>query len=162
HLTFKTPDLEAALEEARRAGFTPVGIYLDDPDWKEAFLHPKQACGIVVQLAQPSGTWVDMPPIGGLPQAKRANAELVRVTHLVPDLERAVALFGDLLGGDVQRDGDRSALVAWTGPGRVRLLQPDAGSEDAAWLGDRPGRVRDLTFAADDPATIPNAVAGDV
>ena len=52
HLTFKVPDLASALDDARASGFSPVGVDLTNADWKEAFLHPRQATGIVVQMAQ--------------------------------------------------------------------------------------------------------------
>ena len=57
HVTFKVPDLEVAAERAREAGYTIVGWFDADPHWKECFLHPKQAQGIVVQLApaEPAG-----------------------------------------------------------------------------------------------------------
>jgi len=52
HVTFKVPDLEAAAERARGCGYEIVGWFAGDPSWKECFLHPKQAQGIVVQLAE--------------------------------------------------------------------------------------------------------------
>jgi methylmalonyl-CoA/ethylmalonyl-CoA epimerase len=52
HLTFKVPDLALALEAATGAGFTPFGAMLDQPNWKEAFLHPRQTGGVLIQLAQ--------------------------------------------------------------------------------------------------------------
>ncbi|NNL66418.1 MAG: hypothetical protein HKP30_09265, partial [Myxococcales bacterium] len=48
HVTFKVPDLEVAAERARDAGYGIVGWFDADPHWKECFLHPKQAQGIVV------------------------------------------------------------------------------------------------------------------
>src|SRR4029077_20912487 len=117
----------------------------------------KEAFGIVVQLAQPSGSWVDMPPIPGLPAAERPTATLVRLTHLVADLVPATALFADLLGGRVEQRDEHHVDLAWTGPGRIRLVQPEPGSADAAWLGARPGRLRDVEFAVDDPGGIPGA-----
>ena len=55
HLTFKVPDLMAALERVRAAGFHPVNIDVSDPEWKEAFLMPREANGTVVQLAESHG-----------------------------------------------------------------------------------------------------------
>ena len=63
HLTFKVPDLSAALERLRGAGFQPVNIDLSDPEWKEAFLMPREAHGTVVQLAETArdfGTRADL------------------------------------------------------------------------------------------------------
>lgn len=71
HVTFKVPSLDEVSARAERAGYDVVGRDDSDPDWKEAFLHPKQALGIVVQFAEsaggddgPSPTW---PPPPGPP-----------------------------------------------------------------------------------------------
>jgi hypothetical protein len=167
HLTFKVPDLAAALDLARHAGFSPVGEDLTNPDWKEAFLHPRQATGIVVQLAQAAYAW-ESPAPEGFPTARRSPAaSLVRVTHAVADLDAGVALFEGLLGGT--RLGGGSAPdrrwdfvdLQWPGPPTVRLIAPapDAGGGvepggaepgDAAlgtWLGRLPGRLHHLVFA---------------
>lgn len=52
HLTFKVDDLAAALDVVTSAGFTPFGTMLDQPNWKETYLHPRQTGGVLVQLAQ--------------------------------------------------------------------------------------------------------------
>lgn len=52
HVTFKVADLAAAVKAARAAGLEVVGVYDDDPRWKEAFLHPRSAAGVLVQLAE--------------------------------------------------------------------------------------------------------------
>jgi methylmalonyl-CoA/ethylmalonyl-CoA epimerase len=53
HVTFKVPDIEAALRAVEAAGLTPTSVYLDDPMWREVFLHPKESSGVLIQLAQP-------------------------------------------------------------------------------------------------------------
>jgi methylmalonyl-CoA/ethylmalonyl-CoA epimerase len=55
HVTFKVPSLDEACERARARGYEIVGYDDSYDDWKTAFLHPKQALGIVVQFAQTSG-----------------------------------------------------------------------------------------------------------
>jgi methylmalonyl-CoA/ethylmalonyl-CoA epimerase len=52
HITLKTDDIEAAIDQIRRNGFELVDINLENPDWKEAFLRPKQAHGTLIQIAQ--------------------------------------------------------------------------------------------------------------
>jgi methylmalonyl-CoA/ethylmalonyl-CoA epimerase len=52
HVTFKVPDLAVAAARVRSLGFEIVGYDDMIPSWKECFLHPKQAQGIVVQLAE--------------------------------------------------------------------------------------------------------------
>ena len=162
HLTFKVGDIEAAIAEATAAGVPPVSVNLSDPGWQEAFLHPKAAHGIVVQLAQSSGEgdWGEGLANPLPPPRTSTPATLDRVVHAVADLSSASRLFTDLLGGRViDDDTDQSGTwvdLAWPGPGRVRLVQPPAGD---AWLGDRPGRLRHLAFTCDDPGAVPGAVA---
>ena len=52
HVTFKVIDLRAAIDGATDAGLRIVGHSEDDPEWKEAFIHPKSANGVLVQLAE--------------------------------------------------------------------------------------------------------------
>jgi methylmalonyl-CoA/ethylmalonyl-CoA epimerase len=55
HVTFRVPSLDEVSARAERAGYDVVGRDDTDPEWKEAFLHPKQALGIVVQFAESAG-----------------------------------------------------------------------------------------------------------
>jgi len=52
HLTFKVASLESALAAAEAAGFHPFGTMLADRNWKETYLHPREAGGALIQLAQ--------------------------------------------------------------------------------------------------------------
>jgi len=157
HLTFKVPDLEAALKAATDAGFTPVSVDLSDPGWKEAFLHPRQAVGVVVQLAQAAGSWQSPPPEGFPAARPQDRATLDHVVHAVADLDEGLRLFAGLLGGrELRRDdspegGWRSVTLGWGGPLAVRLVAAGSGGKGnealAAWLGGRRGRVHHLAFA---------------
>ncbi len=161
HLTFKVSDLGSALEEARAAGFSPVGVDLTNADWKEAFLHPRQATGIVVQMAQASYDWESPPPEGFPTERRDPPASLLRVTHAVENLDTGLALFEGLLGG--QRTGagvapDRSweyVELRWPGPLALRLVAPGSGDAGETrhdtplvrWLGALTGRLHHLVFA---------------
>lgn len=52
HVTFRVPDVAAAVEAAKRAGFEVFGLNLERPEWKEAFVHPRVAHGALVQFAE--------------------------------------------------------------------------------------------------------------
>jgi len=52
HVTLKVSDIRASVAAAEGLGFTVVGFDDSDPSWKEAFVHPKSAHGILVQLAE--------------------------------------------------------------------------------------------------------------
>jgi methylmalonyl-CoA/ethylmalonyl-CoA epimerase len=150
HLTFKVKNIVTAIEEAESAGFRPVGVALDDPLWKEAFLHPKDAPGVVVQLAESHGNWTSDPAPGFPPAAHDEAASLDRVVHGVASLDEGLRLFGGLLAGEETARGDdadgRWVDLAWPGPGRVRLLEPAPGSDAAQGIGERRGRVHHIAF----------------
>jgi len=169
HLTFKVPDIEAALAEVERAGFTPVGVNLADPGWMEAFLHPREVPGVVVQLAQSSGEggWWSDPPASLPPPRPSGPATLVHAAHSVASLDIGLRLFADVLGGAEAGRGEagdaRWVDLDWPGGGRVRLLAPNGEGPVGDWLGGRPGRFHHLAFRGPDPAGIPGAkpTAGD-
>ena len=165
HLTFKVPDLTAMLERVHAAGLEPLGEDRSDPHWHEAFLHPRDAHGTVVQLAQVVGDPPLPPPEPeGFPELPYDHpvASLRRVVHAVADLDAALGLFRDVLGGRVVSsgaavDGNHWVEVAWSGPGRLRLLE-GRHAAIAEWIEGRPGRIRHLFFNFDEPAQVPGAV----
>ncbi len=164
HLTFKVADLDEAIRRARQAGFEPVAEDRSDPAWQEVFLHPSQAHGIVVQLAQVGDERPVPPPEPeGFPEMSYDHpvASLGRVVHAVADMEGALALFQGVLGGRVTSsgsavDGNHWVELGWSGPGRLRLLE-GVHAEIAEWIGDRPGRLRHLFFSFDEPQLVPGA-----
>jgi methylmalonyl-CoA/ethylmalonyl-CoA epimerase len=158
HFTFKVPDFGAALAAAEAAGYPPVGVDGSDPDWKEAFLHPKDAPGVVVQLAE-SHEHHDHPAAD--PSVPAASFD--HVAHAVRSLDEGLRLFEGLLGGTRCTGGnDRASRwveLGWAGPGRLRLVEPTGAGELDDWLGDRSGRVHHLAFSVADPTAITDAVA---
>jgi len=170
HLTFKVPDLGLAIDEARRFGIDPVNIDRSDPEWMEAFLHPKQAGGVVVQLAEAPHPWSSPPP-DDYPVDLRlrtdgsgpaAPATLERVCHVVADLDAALALFGGLLAGEVAGEGSEDGLrwvdLRWSGPLGLRLVgaeRPGSPGPVADWLGGLPGRVHHIAFETEEPEAVP-------
>ncbi len=164
HLTFTVPDLGTTLDEATALGYEPLGVSLEDPRWKEAFLHPREAAGIVVQLAFAAGE-PEGPAPADLPAPGPGEpAALVQVAHAVADLEAALSLFKGLLGGETVDAGAGAGLgyvdLAWPSrgadTGRLRLL---AGDPVAPWVGGRAGRLHSLCFRMDDPSGVAGAVA---
>ena len=165
HLTFKVKDIVAAIALAEEHGYRPVGVNLANDYWKEAFLHPKDAPGVVVQLAQQAegGDWGADPTPDWFPDRRvDTPATLVHVAHALADLDEGTRLFVGLLGGrrvaDGEADGIRWIDLAWPGPGRVRLLE---GAPLAPWLAGRAGRVHHLAFGVDEPTAVPGAAATD-
>jgi methylmalonyl-CoA/ethylmalonyl-CoA epimerase len=134
HMTFKVPDIHAALAASEAAGYRPVGIDLSDPGWKEAFLHPKDAPGVVIQLAQSAGEW-ESPPPPNFPDARCGPATLDYVGHVVHRLDDGVCLYADLLGGEETGRGHDDLLdadwvnYAWSTGGVVRVFASAAFDE---------------------------------
>jgi methylmalonyl-CoA/ethylmalonyl-CoA epimerase len=60
HVTLKVGDIQRAIERAEDLGLEVVEIDLSGDSWKEAFIHPKSANGVLVQIAE----WTDRPPSG--------------------------------------------------------------------------------------------------
>ncbi|WP_433431686.1 VOC family protein [Nonomuraea sp. CA-141351] len=53
HLNFHVADLSAAVTMLTARGYRLHGLNQEDPRWREVFLHPKEAHGVLIQLAQP-------------------------------------------------------------------------------------------------------------
>jgi methylmalonyl-CoA/ethylmalonyl-CoA epimerase len=52
HLTLRVSRIEEQIERLESAGVPLILVSLEDPDWKEAFIHPSNARGVLVQLAE--------------------------------------------------------------------------------------------------------------
>ncbi len=127
HITFKVPDIEAVLEGLAAMTIEPVKVDLSDPNWKEAFLHPRLGLGTVVQLAEAGGVWVAGHEPEPLPPGQAAAAFLG--AHLRGDVAMARRIFGDLLEGHVRETADGALTVSWDGGGTL-LVEP-AGERQA-------------------------------
>ena len=131
HFNFLVSDIAEALARTREFGIEPVGASLENPRWKEAFLHPSSAHGIVIQLAQQEGEPVAPAP-GELPEAGPA-CQFGLIEYHVGDLDRAVRLFRDVLDGQHSLDGKPgpagagagAAELTWPGGKRIRLVHED-------------------------------------
>ena len=142
HVTFKVPSLRQACDRAEALGYGIVGYRDDLPDWKEAFLHPKQAMGIVVQLAQstqqedriawqaPAAPPNPPPPVTVLGLRLRAR-----------DRERARMQWEGVLQGTGAEDGD-TLIYRWPdSPLRIAVEIDPEGKEGPIgieYVGSRP------------------------
>lgn len=153
HITFKVTDLAATLERVRTAGYQPVGVDLRDPEWKEAFLQPREAHGTVVQLAQvhpdhpntqqavkaaETGDAFFEPEWWPAPPTRASTrGRLRRVVMSTPSLPAAIGFFAGLLDGEIVAEDETSTELAWPGGSRVLLeLHPDAPPGFARIEGD--------------------------
>lgn len=157
HITYKVDHFDDAIDAATAAGYDVVGIDRSEPDWHEAFLHPKQSHGIVIQLAYQSATSEGWTAQEEFPPSRTDTIPtLTRVDHLVADLDSAVKLFGGPLGMDISGEGsdtNGTHVELESGPWRLRLIEPKAEIRQH-WIGNRPGRLWQLCFRLPEPLAL--------
>jgi methylmalonyl-CoA/ethylmalonyl-CoA epimerase len=123
HFNFLVSDIETALARIKAAGIDPVGVNLANPGWKEAFLHPRAAHGIVIQVAQQDGSPTSAPP-QELPEPGPPT-RLDLIEHHVSDLDGAVRLFRNVLDGRLEAADAGTAELTWPGGKRIKLVRED-------------------------------------
>jgi methylmalonyl-CoA/ethylmalonyl-CoA epimerase len=122
HFNFVVTDIGDALARVRAFGIEPVGVNVANPHWKEAFLHPRDAHGTVIQIAQAGGP----PPVCPAPREMPEPGPATRldlIEHRAGDLDRAVRLLRDVLDGRVETADDQAAELTWPGGRRIRLVR---------------------------------------
>lgn len=117
HVTFTVADLDEACDRASRHGYNIVGYDDSRPSWKEAFLHPKQALGIVVQFAQPAVSrarrWRWEPPPAPAPANPPAPATIVGLRLRADSIERARRQWAAVLLGAESEAPDGGLIYRW-------------------------------------------------
>ena len=130
HVTFKVPSTRAACERARDAGLNPVGFDDSDPRWIEAFLHPKEALGIVVQLAESHGDDGgpgDPPP--GVPDAP-APVTVLGLRMRAHSRERADRQWVGILRGVAEETGGGEVTYRWPGSPMRLVVELDSRGDE--------------------------------
>jgi methylmalonyl-CoA/ethylmalonyl-CoA epimerase len=125
HVTFKVPSLAQACARAVAHGYRIVGHDDSDPDWAEAFLHPKEALGIVVQLAEaraPGGVARAPFPAPPGPPAPPPPVTLVGLRTRARSAERAETQWGRVLQG---RRGQAGGSLVYRWPGSPLRIAVD-------------------------------------
>jgi methylmalonyl-CoA/ethylmalonyl-CoA epimerase len=124
HFNFLVTDIEDALARIKASGIEPVGVNLADPGWREAFLHPRDAHGIVIQVAQEAGPPAPGPPPWELRQPGPPTS-LDLIEYHVSDLDGAVRLFREVLDGQLEAADAGTAELTWPGGKRIKLVRED-------------------------------------
>lgn len=126
HLNFIVPDIEVTLRKLAALGIKPVGVRLQNPQWKEAFLHPSDAYGTVIQVAEQAGQPGPTKPPDELGEPGPRCA-LSMVEQRVADIDGAILLCTEALDGEVvsrqHTSGGAVAEVSWQNGARLRLVQ---------------------------------------
>jgi len=152
HVTFIVADLASVLDRFAEAGLAPV-VRRDFEHWREAFFTPAQVGGIVVQLGElaKNGPGTDEAfararedePLGAATTERRGwepgtagwwewpgprgeeTAVLTRIVLASDDLDRGLAVFAGLLGGELLERSADAAELSWPRGGRLRLERRD-------------------------------------
>ena len=142
HVTFKVPSLRDACDRAESLGYGIVGYKDVHPEWKEAFLHPRQAMGIVVQLAQSTQQEERMPwqaPAG--PANPPPAVTILGLRLRARDRARARVQWQGVLQG-TEVDHDDALIYRWPGsPLRIAVEIDAEGKEGPVgieYAGSRP------------------------
>jgi methylmalonyl-CoA/ethylmalonyl-CoA epimerase len=135
HVTFLVPSLDDACDRARACGYDIVGYDDSSRDWKEAFLHPRQALGIVVQLAEPGA--LATPPISrgdGRPSGRPA-VRMLGLRMRAHSCERARRQWGDVLRGRCHEGSAGQLIYQWPeSPMRVAIEIDASAAEGALYI----------------------------
>jgi len=123
HVTFTVPSLDDACDRARANGYSVVGYDDSEPEWKEAFLHPRQAQGIVVQFAETNGAH-------RLPEAPGPSITVIGLRLSVRAAERAHAQWGAVVRGEIGPDDDGMLVYRWPGSSMRIAVEIDPNRDE--------------------------------
>lgn len=148
HVTFKVPRLAEACARAEARGYEVVGRNEQNRYWKEAFLHPRQALGIVIQLAQTARfeggplPWSDAPP---MPASAPPAVSVVGLRMRAQSHARAVDQWHGILEADVADHGN-AVVFTWPGSPMRIMVQIDAHAQEGPL---------DVELSSDRPVALP-------
>ncbi|HEX2501104.1 MAG TPA: VOC family protein [Methylomirabilota bacterium] len=129
HVTFKVSSLAEAGARAEAQGYRLVGRDESDADWRVAYLHPKEALGIVVQLGQSAGRYGRRPwevPEG--PASPPPPARVLGLRTQARSATRARLLWEYALGGALAHELPAELVFRWPGSSMriVSEIAPDS------------------------------------
>ena len=133
HLTFNVPSLGETCRRAEAHGYDIVGFRASTSHWREAFLHPKQAMGIVVQLVE-VGERDGEHPHPGIPAPLEPDdppppVSVTGVRMIASRRDRALVQWGEILAAQVEERSDE-LVFRWNGRSMRVAVTLDASAED--------------------------------
>jgi catechol 2,3-dioxygenase-like lactoylglutathione lyase family enzyme len=135
HVTFIVPSLAAACARAEAAGHEIVGRDESDPGWMTAFLHPKRALGIVVQIVQSPGEALRPWEVPSGPPDPPPAVRVVGLRLKAPSPDRARRQWVAILGAREEppecpkEDGDGALVYRWPDSPMRIAVDVDPGAE---------------------------------
>lgn len=134
HVTFKVPSLREACERAWAQDYAIVGYDDSDPCWAEAFLHPKQALGIVVQIVEQKlrpgdeSRWRGQVPPG--PDNPPPPVTILGLSMRARSRERAGTQWERILGGAGAEGVLGKLIYRWPDSPMRLAVEIDAAGEE--------------------------------
>jgi methylmalonyl-CoA/ethylmalonyl-CoA epimerase len=134
HVTFKVRDIRLAAAAAKAAGYDVVGFNDSLASWKELFLHPRQAQGIVVQLAEShpelgDDGWTSAWPYPRIAIEDGERPSVIGLRLRARSAEHARKQWSTLLGARMREAGSL-LIFDWAGsPLRIAAEVSEAGEE---------------------------------
>jgi methylmalonyl-CoA/ethylmalonyl-CoA epimerase len=126
HLNFGVTNIGDTLARVRALDIEPVKVNLDSATWKEAFLHPRDVYGIVIQIAQQSGPPPQLRAPSELPEPGAAT-DFTLTELLVDNIDGAARLYSEALDGEIasrsETEAEQAAELIWPHGARIRLVQ---------------------------------------
>jgi methylmalonyl-CoA/ethylmalonyl-CoA epimerase len=134
HVTFKVHDIHHAAAAATAAGYDVVGFNDVLASWKEMFLHPKQAQGVVVQLAEShpeigDDGWTSAWPYPRVDIEEGERPKVIGLRLRARSAESASKQWAELLGAR-EREIDGLLVFAW--PGSPLRISVEIAAEEEA------------------------------
>ena len=133
HVTFRVPSLREACERAEARGYSVVGHDDSDPSWMEAFLHPREALGIVVQFAEervrrPEGSRRWHPPRG--PADPPPPVRILGLRMRARSREASQRQWEEILLGESAPGEDGTLIYRWPGSPMRLVVEIDSAGEE--------------------------------
>ena len=137
HVNFEVDSLKETVVVAEQLGYSVVGYDDSHEYWKEAFLHPKSAMGIVVQLVEASHhdhdheEW-EHPQVAAPaePADPPTAVTVVGLRMRTSNHEAALRLWGELLSGDCTETSN-GLVFRWPGSSmRVAVTVEDGATDE--------------------------------
>jgi len=144
HVTFKVGSLAEAAGRAESQGYRLVGRDESDPDWLVAYLHPKEAQGVVVQLGQSGGRYGRRPwevPAG--PAAAVPPARVLGLRTRARSADRARLQWEQGLGGTLVHATHGELIFRWP-PSPMRIVAEIAPDSEEGPVAIELGPDRDV------------------
>lgn len=99
HLTFRVKDIQKFLAKAEELTIPIIQASLDNELWREFFIHPKEAEGLLIQVAECPVLKASTPPTEWSELSAVAPCNFLRIEHFFHNSENIERIFCRLLGG---------------------------------------------------------------